>query len=258
MKNLLTNGNSELAADGIFTWSIPALAAKLSDGKNFLVCSKAGICAQLCYARSGTYNFSNVKAAHTANLELTLADLDGWKRSMLNELEGKRYQPSGKPARYFDSLDLPKMSEYVNWWANAGGKAVRVHDSGDFYSPEYFQAWLDIARFTPNVLFYAYTKEVEMTRGYALPSNFILIYSMGGTQDHLVDKDTERHADVFPDIESLTEAGYTDQEHSDILAALLPTTRVGIIVNNIRHLKKKQGRGTFASLQEARDVSISM
>jgi hypothetical protein len=35
---------------------------------------------------------------------------------------------------------------------------VRIHDSGDFFSDEYTQAWLRVMRARPTVLFYAYTK----------------------------------------------------------------------------------------------------
>jgi hypothetical protein len=226
-KNLLTNGNRELKADGIFTWSLPALAAKLSTGKNMLVCPSAGVCANLCYARSGTYNFSNVKAAHTRNLELILDNPIGWKIRLNEELKTKRYQ---------------------------GGKSVRIHDSGDFFSDAYFELWLDIANSNPDVFFYAYTKEVAMVKRYELPKNFVIIFSMGGTQDHLVDKENDRHADVFPSLEALQEAGYTDQEESDLLAATLPTNKIGIVVNNIKHLKKRQGQETFGSLQVKADA----
>jgi hypothetical protein len=224
VKYLLTNGNRELRADGIFTWTLPALAAKLSTGKNLLVCPSAGVCAQLCYARSGTYNFSNVKKAHTRNLELIVDDAEGWKNQLTNELKAKRYQ---------------------------GGKSVRIHDSGDFFTEQYFLLWLDIAKENPHVFFYAYTKEVAIVKKHELPDNFVIIFSMGGTQDHLVDKEKDRHADVFPSIEALEEAGYSDQEESDLLAATLPTTKIGIVVNNIPHLKKKQGQETFGALQAA-------
>jgi hypothetical protein len=224
VKYLLTNGNRELRADGIFTWTLPALAAKLSTGKNLLVCPSAGVCAQLCYARSGTYNFSNVKKAHVRNLESIVNDPEGWKAELTNELKAKRYQ---------------------------GGKSVRIHDSGDFFTEQYFLLWLDIAKENPHVFFYAYTKEVAMVKKHQLPDNFVIIFSMGGTQDHLVDKEKDRHADVFPSIEALEEAGYSDQEASDLLAATLPTTKIGIVVNNIPHLKKKQGQETFGTLQAA-------
>ena len=224
-KYLLTNGNRELKADGIFTWSIPALAAKLSTGKNFLTCPSAGVCSSLCYARSGTYNFSNVKAAHTRNLELVLEDPQDWKTKVSEELKSKRYE---------------------------GGKSVCIHDSGDFFSDAYFQLWIDIAIENPHVFFYAYTKEVTMVKSHVLPDNLVIIFSMGGTQDHLVNKDNDRHADVFPSLEALQEAGYIDQEESDLLAATLPTNKIGIVVNNIKHLKKKQGQETFSSLQTLR------
>ena len=222
IKYLLTNGNRELRADGIFTWSLPALAAKLTTGKNMLVCPSAGVCAQLCYARSGTYNFSNVKAAHVRNLESIVNDPAGWKAQLTEELKSKRYQ---------------------------GGKSVRIHDSGDFFSEEYFLLWLEIAKENPDIFFYAYTKEVAMVKKHELPENFVIIFSMGGTQDHLVDKEKDRHADVFPSLEALEEAGYSDQEESDLLAATLPTNKIGIVVNNIPHLKKKQGQETFGTLQ---------
>lgn len=227
MKYLLTNGNRELAKDGIFTWTLPALNARLTNGKNHVTCPNAGICANLCYARSGTYNFSNVRRAHLAKLELLLNDLAGWEARMTEELRAKRYR---------------------------GGKTVRIHDSGDFFSRPYFEAWVRIAEITPDVFFYAYTKEVAMVKEYQLPKNFVIIFSMGGKQDHLIDISTDRHADVFPTLEALHEAGYTDQEDSDLLAATMPNNKVGIVVNNIPHLKKKQGVATFASLQRERDA----
>ena len=137
-----------------------------------------------------------------------------------------------------------------------GGKSVRIHDSGDFFSRQYYSDWLAVAESAPDVLFYAYTEEVEMTKGMKRPKNFTLIYSMGGKQDHLVDKDNDRHADVFPTLEALEAAGYADQTESDLLAATLPSNRIGIVVNNIPHLKKKQGSQTFSGLQEEREERL--
>ena len=62
---------------------------------------------------------------------------------------------------------------------------------------------------------------------------------------------------MFPTLEALHEAGYTDQEDSDLLAATMPNNKVGIVVNNIPHLKKKQGVATFSSLQQERDERIT-
>ena len=87
----------------------------------------------------------------------------------------------------------------------------------------------------------------------AIPSNFQYLFSMGGKQDALIDPDTDRHADVFSDEAAVAEAGYTSQSKSDLLAITLPTTRIGIPANNIRHFNKRMAGRTFSELQTERD-----
>ena len=41
---------------------------------------------------------------------------------------------------------------------------VRVHDSGDYYSPKYLQKWLTIAKNNPNVRFYSYTNSIQFIK----------------------------------------------------------------------------------------------
>ena len=227
IEKLLTS-NSELAVDGILNWTLPAFGVKLSNGKNFNVCPNAGACAPFCYARSGTYNFSNVKARHLANLEYVLDQPDQWFAQMSDE------------------INTIKMA----------GKFVRIHDSGDFFSEDYLEMWMKIIRSASHVGFYAYTKEVTMFRKIVepnCPSNFRYLYSMGGKEDYLVDKERDRHADVFVDEAAIIAAGYMNQDHSDLLAPLLPTNKIGIIANNIRHYNKKMAGRTFSELQDERD-----
>lgn len=53
----------------------------------------------------------------------------------------------------------------------------RIHDSGDFFSFEYFAAWCDMIRRHPETRFGAYTKENEIVEKYGLeniPENFSL------------------------------------------------------------------------------------
>lgn len=229
MKKLLSQ-NSELRPDGIFNWSLPAFAIKLTDGTNFNVCPNADACASFCYARNGTYLFSNVRGRHIENLEYTLYHLEVWKGQMLSEVQQK------------------KMI----------GKHIRIHDAGDFYNDEYLIAWLDIARVTPDVNFYCYTKEVSRFKRIVepnCPANFRYLYSMGGKEDHLIDKEVDRHADVFPDDAAILEAGYMNQDASDLLAITLPTTKIGIPANNIRHFNKKMSGRTFSTLQTERDAA---
>lgn len=62
---------------------------------------------------------------------------------------------------------------------------VRIHIGGDFYRPEYFGAWCDVARANPGVRFYAYTKEITtwLAMQSEIPANLILTASEGGKYD---------------------------------------------------------------------------
>ena len=59
--------------------------------------------------------------------------------------------------------------EYLENWISKNAKrlenrklAVRVHESGDFYSVAYMLKWYYIASHLPNVTFYAYTKSFKI------------------------------------------------------------------------------------------------
>ncbi len=133
---------------------------------------------------------------------------------------------------------------------------VRIHDAGDFFAEWYLLAWCRIAAEHPDVTFYAYTKEVTMTRKVRaedhVPENLLIVFSLGGKEDHLIDLARERHADVFPDVESIIASGYYDQSADDRLAVLGPE-RVGIPANNLKHLRKRQGPSSFGDLQREHD-----
>jgi Na+-translocating ferredoxin:NAD+ oxidoreductase RnfC subunit len=92
---LLTQ-NSELKPHRIHNFSIPAWYVRL-DGKVFKTCPNAGTCAQVCYARNGTYMFSNVLAAHTKNLRLTLEQPQKFIELINAELKTKKFKPTKQP-----------------------------------------------------------------------------------------------------------------------------------------------------------------
>lgn len=243
---LLTQ-NSELKPHGIYNWTIPAWYVRLDDGSIFKTCPNAGACARVCYARNGTYLFRNVLAAHKRNLDFVRTDPEGWKKAMIQELTHKRFRPTGNERVLPTSLNILDLDKWVATWVKAGGRAVRIHDAGDFFSADYLQLWITIAEQIPDVLFYAYTKEVEMFKQVQnFPVNFRFLFSTGGLQDHLIED--ARHADVFPTEEAITEAGYMSQEENDLLAILLPTNRIGIISNNIPAFKKKLAGRRFSQL----------
>ncbi len=124
-----------------------------------------------------------------------------------------------------------------------GGKAVRIHDAGDFFNADYLQLWIDLAEEYEDIMFYAYTKEVAMLKQAVLPTNFRVIFSYGGKQDDMIDRQTDRHADVFPTIEALLEAKYYDQSDNDLLAVCAPNNKIGIVANNLPvAIKRFDGR----------------
>ena len=105
--------------------------------------------------------------------------------------------------------------------------------------------------------FYAYTKEVAAFRDLVEPSpprNFWWVYSYGGTQDSTLDATTDRVADVFPNEQSITDAGWHSQEESDLLAVLGPTP-VGIPANNIAHFKARQAGRRWSRWQAGVDAA---
>ncbi len=206
-QNLLGNGNTKLQKTAkefnvrIFNFSIPAGNDKKS-GK--ITCPFAGSCLKLCYAKRGMYRFGNVERALT-----------------------KRYEAS-KEDNFVEliSNELSKVKKDKQTY-------VRIHDSGDFYSPAYFAKWVEIARLNPTVRFYAYTKSHSFIRGIELPENFDLIYSLGSTKDELINQETERHSRIFYSVNEMQEHGYTDSSYFDLLATKWHTAnnKIGLIIH---------------------------
>lgn len=245
---MMLTQNKELKPHGIYNWTIPAWHTRLSDGSFFKTCPNAGACARVCYARNGTYLFSNVAKAHLRNLERVLLDPRQWQADMIAELLHKRFRPTGKPKNISESINVDSLDSWSRTWIRNGGNAVRVHDAGDFFARWYLDLWIEIAQRVPDVLFYAYTKEVAMFKAIdQLPNNFRFLFSTGGLQDDQIAQD-DRHADVFPNEETLVEAGYANQEANDLLAVLLPTNRIGIVANNIPFFNKKMAGRRFSEL----------
>lgn len=229
-KRLLTQ-NREMRREGIWNWTLPAWWVKLPDGSVFNCCPMAGECAKVCYARNGTYLFSNVRNRHIRNLLYVLEDMAGWSRQMIEEIASKRF---------------------------SHGRRVRIHDAGDFFSDEYLLAWLEIAASAPDVGFYCYTKEVSRFRRIAEPRplpNFKWVFSLGGREDHLVDVNSERHAEVFPDSSQIERAGYHSQSQSDLLAVDGPP-RVGIPANNIPRFVRRMAGRTLGQMQQDAIVRV--
>jgi hypothetical protein len=207
METLLGTGNSKLVKTAkkfdvkINNFSIPAGNDKKS-GK--ITCPFAGKCIKLCYAKKGAYRWGNVERALT-----------------------RRYE-SSKEDNFVEliSNELNKIRKNKQLY-------IRIHDSGDFYSPAYFAKWLEIARLNPTVRFYAYTKSHSFIRGIQLPENFDLIFSLGSTKDELINQETERHSKIFYSAEEMIDQGYTDASEYDLLATkwFTENNKIGLIIH---------------------------
>jgi hypothetical protein len=114
------------------------------------------------------------------------------------------------------------MSELILKSLHPSINKVRLHESGDFFSQEYFDAWINVARYRPNTLFYAYTKALPfwLNRMNAVNtlSNFVLTASYGGTHDHLIAQHKLRFAKVVYSIQEAEELGL-EIDHDDSLAS---------------------------------------
>lgn len=75
---------------------------------------------------------------------------------------------------------------------------LRVHESGDFYNQDYFDAWMEVARQRTDITFYAYTKSLRywIHRLGSIPNNFKLIASVGGKNDELIEKYDLRYVKI--------------------------------------------------------------
>lgn len=169
-------------------------------------CPGALACRAVCFAKQGRYNMPNVKGARTFNLSFSQSD--GFVAGII--------------------ADLGRMRKV---------DTVRVHDSGDFYSQEYFDKWCEIARAMPHLTFYAYTKSLHLDIDGA-PENFRVTQSLGGKYDASVDL-SRPHSRIFADDDARIAAGYIDGNVSDA-PAIQGLVQIGLVYHGQRHLTPAQ------------------
>jgi hypothetical protein len=207
MRKLLGSGNTKLKKTAkhfnvsIFNFSIPAGNDKLS-GK--ITCPFADGCLKFCYAKKGMYSFGNVQRALTERYQATKKD--NFVSVMVSEISRKRTDKQ---------------------------IYIRIHDSGDFYSPKYLNKWFEIARELPNVRFYAYTKSHDFFRGIELPENFDITLSIGSKLDSKLNRQTEKHAEIFDSLEELKNEGYINASEYDLYCTKWynNTNKVGLVIH---------------------------
>jgi hypothetical protein len=133
-----------------------------------------------CFAASREAQYPNLRNLRWSNRDLLQqfkGDITGMTELILRSLE--YYEHNTKKIRIF-----------------------RIHDSGDFYSQEYFDAWVATAKQRSDILFYAYTTSIPywVERMEDLPRNFRLIASKGGKADDLIEKHNLRQVVVVNEL----------------------------------------------------------
>lgn len=206
-----TNGNEKLNKDNggtynIIGFGIPADTDFQYNGETLNTCPSALACRGVCYAKQGRYAMPNVRDARRHNLDYSLTDAF----------------VSGVIA------DLQRMRK-VN--------TVRIHDSGDFYNQEYFDKWCAIAAALPHIIFYAYTKTLDLD-WTGKPDNLCITQSFGGKQDALINMSLP-HSRIFSTHEDRIRAGYVDGNVNDV-PAIEGQVLIGLVYHGQRHLTPAQ------------------
>ena len=196
--NLLTQ-NAKLKKTSIenkmrvMNFSLPAY--KTITGKT--VCPFAKDCIKYCYAQKGNYRYPSVIKGLNNRYELSKTD-----------------------------DFVPQMNATIILQRPTH---VRIHDSGDFYSTEYLNKWVTIAKDNKEVIFYAYTKSIKFfVDGLTLPKNMKIIFSEGSKTDDLINTSKHRHARIFKTVEELNASGYIDASNND-LKAITDNKKVGLV-----------------------------
>lgn len=200
-----STGNEKLQKLDTVSFNLPAFRS--ADG--FQVCPKAGACATLCYARQGRYIMPNVAASRESNLAKVRGDLTIFVREASEDL------------------------------SNIKNKIVRVHDSGDFFSQGYMDAWFTLARLHPKKHFYAYTKSLHLAWRNA-PKNFQIIQSVGGLLDGQINRRLS-HSKIFATVSDRRRAGYVNGNKDDG-PAIRGERKIGLTYHGNKNLKEGQVR----------------
>ena len=129
-------------------------------------------------------------------------------------------QYPGANIQAFKNLDLLKRMKTKEKMANliiksmeyhglANTDILRIHEAGDFFSQDYLDAWIEVAKRMPQTLFYAYTVSLPYykARKNSLPKNFKVIASMDKHNEKFIMDNGLRYSRVVGSEEEARELG---------------------------------------------------
>lgn len=153
-----------------------------------------------------------------------------------------------------------QMGQLIHDSLPLGARIIRVHVGGDYFSANYFLAWINVALNNPGVIFYSYTKSIHLWRKYKniIPPNMVLTASIGGKFDRLITPSMKTCRVVFSPEEA--KALNIPIDHDDSLAYSPGVKRFATLLHGkqkagtesasaLRNLKKR-GMGVYNSKQK--------
>ena len=202
---LLRNSNSKIKKtniknnSNIFVFDLPA--HKNKEGK--IICPGAKTCVKICYAQTKLYLMPSVKKAYETNY--FYSKQKNFVELIQNEINSKR----------------KKITH------------IRIHSSGDFYNYEYLFKWLTIAELNKNIIFYCYTKSIDIFKNNIDTinkfKNFKYCYSYGSKYDHLINDNLDYHSKIFKTEKKLNRLNYIDASQDDLIAINPVNNKIGLI-----------------------------
>ena len=167
-----SNGNSKLAKDTLI-FNLPA--GKTCPGamfcKSFAVVDENGKrkiqdgphTEFRCFAASAEAQYTQVFENRASNLQMIV---DAIKNGIAADL----------------------IHNSIQFHRTRNTKKVRIHESGDFFSGAYLDAWIEVAQRNPDLQFYCYSKSLQLFFMLKLPENFYMTASYGGKWDYMIDE----------------------------------------------------------------------
>ena len=134
-------------------------------------CAKAGICKGFAHKVTGILTQVGRVKCYAVKQENYLPTVRAFRWNNFNQLIA-----CGK--------DTEKIVELILSSIPKTAKIIRVHSSGDYYSKEYFMAWVRVAYLRPDITFFGYSKHLDYVTFENKPSNFKLVYSFGSLDDN--------------------------------------------------------------------------
>jgi hypothetical protein len=166
---MLTQGNLKLG-NGVWHWNLPAGSLFSCPGASaWCDASLNGGCYANPTKHRRSYGSAHVQAIYQKNWEDVQGDCSDWALRMSAWIQTKN-----RRARH--------LRNQV--------RVVRIHTSGDFFSPSYIAMWTWIADCNPSIKFYAYTRSWAVPELLPLLEEFRRLpnVTLWASTDHAMDR----------------------------------------------------------------------